>query len=218
MMLVETVTMTARAVSVPFAVSTARLRRVSIDFTGVDNCTVTPSASAASSAPRKFLAAAERAEHEFDCAAPVAEIVRHHLLARHVGLARRVVDGAGGAHLGGEEIFQLAFARIAPADADFLARRRRIDLDAAARRQLGQRIEVGRVDPMGTAVIGYTKRLGVGDTAAADMIGRLDQHIAPPGGGDAPRRGDAGGAGADDNDVSRGRRRLRRGRDGRTRR
>ena len=54
MMLVETVTMTARAVSVPFAVSTARLRRVSIDFTGVDNCTVTPSASAASSAPNPW--------------------------------------------------------------------------------------------------------------------------------------------------------------------
>ena len=207
--------MTARAVSVPFAVSTARLLRVSIDFTGVDNCTVTPSASrreqrAESLAAegcrgalggarkiqrrelRQFLAAAERAEHEFDRRAPVAEIVRHHLLARHVGLARRVVDGAGGAHLGGQEVLQLAFARKAPADADFLARRRRIDLDAAARRQLGQRIEVGRVDPMGAAIERHAEGLGVGDAAAADMIGRLDEHIAPPGSGDAARRGNAG--------------------------
>ena len=109
--LVETVTMTARPVSVPFAVSTVRLRRVSIDFTGVDNCTVTPSASAASNAPNPWRqkvavvrsAAREKSSAE-NCAkslpqpngpsmnstvgAPVAEIVRHHLLARHVGLAR----------------------------------------------------------------------------------------------------------------------------------
>src|SRR5262249_38860739 len=52
--LVETVTMAARAVSVPLAVSTASARRVSIDFTGVANCTGTPSASVASSAPRPW--------------------------------------------------------------------------------------------------------------------------------------------------------------------
>ena len=71
---------------------------------------------------------------------------------------------------------------------------------------------------MGAAVERHAECLGVGDAAAADMVGRLDQHIAPPGGGDAARRGDAGGAGADDDDVDRGRRRLRRGRGGRTRR
>ena len=85
-------------------------------------------------------------------AAPIAEIVRHRLLARHIGLARDVGDGARGAHLGGEKILELAFARIAPADAHLLARRRRIDVDAAARRELGQRVDVGQVDPMRAAV------------------------------------------------------------------
>ena len=59
---------------------------------------------------------------------------------------------------------------------------------------------------------------GVGDAAAADMVGRLEQHVAPAGGGDAARGGDAGRTGADDDDVDRARRRGARRRDGRTRR
>ena len=71
---------------------------------------------------------------------------------------------------------------------------------------------------MGAAVERHAERLGVGDAAAADMIGRFDEYVTPPGGGDAPRRGNAGGTGADDDDVDRGCRGRRRGRGGRTRR
>ena len=88
---------------------------------------------------RQILGAIIGTENEFDRAAPVAEIGRHHLLARDIGLARRVVDSARGAHLRGEKILQFALARKAAADADFLALRRRIDVDAAVRRRAWSR-------------------------------------------------------------------------------
>ncbi len=152
---------------------------------------------------RQVLGAIIRAEHEFDGGAPIAEVGRHHLLARNIGLARGIVDGARGADLGGQEILELALARVAAADAHFLALRRRINVEAAARRELRHRIEIGQVNPVRAAVVGHAEGLGVGDAAAADMIGRFDQYIAPAGGSDAARSGDAGRAGADNDDVGR---------------
>ena len=118
--------MAARAVIVPFGVSTATLRLVSIAVAGVDSWTASPSASAAMQCAetlpaesvgiafggfreihrrylRQLLAAAEWAEHEFDRWPPVAEIVRQRLRARDVALARGVGDGAIGAHLRGKK-------------------------------------------------------------------------------------------------------------------
>jgi len=149
----------------------------------------------------QVLGAIIRAKYEFDGGTPVAEIAWHHLLARNIGFARGIVDGAGDADLGGQEILEFAFARIAAADADLLALRRRIDVKPAPRRELGHRIAVGQIDPVRAAVEGHAEGLGVGDAASADMIGRFDQHIVPAGGGDAARGGDAGRAGADNDDV-----------------
>ena len=59
-------------------------------------------------------------------------------------LARRLVDRTRGAHLRGEKVLQLAFARIAQPDAHLLALRRRINFDAAARGELGHRLKSGK--------------------------------------------------------------------------
>ena len=53
---------------------------------------------------------------------------------------------------------------------------------------------------------GTPKICGVGDAAAADPVGRLEQREAPLGGGDAARGGNAGGAGADDHHIDVARR------------
>ena len=66
--------------------------------------------------------------------------------------ARGFGDRAIGAHERGEIILELAFARVAPADAHALAGRRRIDVEPGARRELGQRIDVGHVDPVRAAI------------------------------------------------------------------
>ena len=54
---------------------------------------------------------------------------------------------------------------------------------------------------MRAAIERHAEAFGIGDAAAADMIGGFDHDIAPAGGGKAARRGDAGGAGPDDDDV-----------------
>ncbi len=144
--------------------------------------------------------------------APVAEIGRHGLLAGNVGFARHLVDGARGAHLGGQEILQLALAGITQADPHLLALRRRVDVHAAHRRELGHRVGIRQVDPMRAAIERHAEAFHIGDATAADVIGRFDHHIAPPGGGKTARRGDPGGASPDDDDLerTRGRRRRRR--------
>ncbi len=137
------------------------------------------------------------------------------LLAGNVGLARRLVDGARGAHLGGEEILQFALAGITQADPHLLALRRRIDVHAAHRRQLGHRVGIRQVDPMRAAIERHAEAFHIGDATAADVIGRFDHHIAPAGGGEPARRGDPGGAGADDDDLERTRATARRRRSAR---
>ena len=72
-------------------------------------------------------------------------------------------------------ILKLALARVAPADADALAGRRRIDLEPGRRRKLGQRIAVRTVNEVRAAIEGTPKLRVLGETAAADLVRRLDQ-------------------------------------------
>ena len=150
---------------------------------------------------RKLLAAAERAEHELDCRPPVAEVARQRLPAGDVTLARSLDDRAIGAHAHGQEILELALPGVASADAHLLACRRRIDIKPPARRRLGHWVEVGHMDPVGAAVIGHAESGHIGDAAAAGVIGRFDHHDLPLGCRNPPRRGNPGGARADDDDI-----------------
>jgi hypothetical protein len=58
---------------------------------------------------------------------------------------------------------------------------------------------------MCAAIERHAEALHIGDATAADMIGRFDHHIAPSGGCETARRGNPGGAGADDDDIERAR-------------
>ena len=152
----------------------------------------------------KVLGAAIGTEHELDRVAPFAQILRQHLRAGKIGLAARGFrNGAVRAHQGGEKNLRLALARIAPADAQRLPARRRIDLDAGPLRELRQRIGVAHMDPMRAAVIGHAEGAGVGDATPADAVHRLDERHPAPGGGEPPRGRDAGGARPDDDDIDR---------------
>ena len=154
--------------------------------------------------------------------APVAEILRQRLRAGDVALAaRRILDRAVRAHDRGEIVLHLAFARVAPADAQLLPRRRRIDVEpGAARRELRHRIDVRHVQPVRAAIVRHAEGAGVGDAAPADAVARLDQREAPARRRDLARRSNARRAGADDRDVdlARGRHRAERRRGGERRR
>ena len=54
---------------------------------------------------------------------------------------------------------------------------------------------------MRAAVEWHAEDAGIGDAAAADTVGRLEQREARVRRGDPPRRGNAGGAGADDRHI-----------------
>jgi hypothetical protein len=157
----------------------------------------------------EILAAAERPEEEFHRRTPVTQILRQRLHAAHVGFsARGILDRAVRAHDGGEIILHFAFARVALADAQLLPRRRRIDLEAA-RREPRQRIDLRDMQPVRAAIIRNAEGGGVGETAPADSVVRLEQDVTPTRGRHFARRSDAGRARADDRDVD-----LARGRDG----
>ncbi len=183
--------------------------------TGTPNCTGRSIASFATSAPNpwrqnasvsrsserakstaeissRFFAAAERPEHEFHRRAPVAQILRQRLHAGDIGLAARgILDGAVRAHDGGEIVLHLAFARVAPADAQLLSGRRRIEIEPGAHRELRHRIDVRHVHPMRAAIERHAEDAVVGDAASADMVARLDQREAPPGRRELSRRSNA---------------------------
>ncbi len=164
----------------------------------------------------EVLGAAERAEHELDRRLPVGEVLRQRRSAGDVGAAATGLDdGAVRPHHRGEVVLHLDFAGVAAADAELLGRRCRIDVEPGARDERRDRVELGRMDPVRPAVIGHAERRRVGEAAAADAVGRF-QHDEPRlGGGDAARGGDAGGAGADDDDFRIGTGRTP-GRSGRT--
>ena len=66
---------------------------------------------------------------------------------------------------------------------------------------------------MRAAVERNAEAFGIGDAASADMVGCFDDQVTPSGSRDFARRGDAGRAGADNDDIERaGRRRSAEGR------
>ncbi len=150
----------------------------------------------------EILRAVVGAERELDGGPPIAEVARQRACAIDVALAaHRIRDRAIGAHRCGEIILKLAFARVAPADADALAGRRRIDLEPGPRREPGQRIAVRIVDEMRAAVEGNAEALRFREAAPADPVRRLDQREASPGGRQPARRRDPRRAGADDDAI-----------------
>ena len=170
----------------------------------------------------KILAVAVGAERELHARLPVAEIARQRPQRIHVRLAaHRVADRAVGAHDRRQVILKLALARAALADADALRRRRLVDVEAGARRELGQGIDVGRMNPVRAAVERHAEAARIGEAPPADAAGRLDQCETTSSRRQPPRRGDPGRARADDDHVDvggTGRRRAlperRPGRDG----
>ena len=85
---------------------------------------------------------------------------------------------AVGAHQRGEIILQLALAGVAAADPHALAGRRRIDVEAGARRELGHRIDVGRVNPVCAAIERQAEAGGSVTQRPPIRLGRLDQREA----------------------------------------
>ena len=96
--------MAARAAILPDGVSTLRARLVDRGYV------------------LHILAGGVGAEQEFRGPPPVAKVLGQRGGAGHITLARGVVDGAVGAHQGGEKLLGFAGPRVAAADADFLTR------------------------------------------------------------------------------------------------
>ena len=149
----------------------------------------------------QILAAAIGTERELDGLLPVTEILRQRLRTGNVTLARGLIDGAMSADLRRKIILHFAFAGIAAADPHLLARRRAVNVDAHRRRLLDHRIEIRHVDPVRATVERHTKGLGIGDTASADVIARLNQRELAARRSDTPRRGDTRSACANDDDI-----------------
>ena len=139
--------------------------------------------------------------------------------AGHIHLAARgVLDGAIAAHERGEEILELALARITAADPQPLPARRGIDIEPGAEREFRDRIDVRHVDPVRAEIDGHAETARIGEAAAAGAVGGFQHDRALAGRHDAAGGGDAGRAGADDRDVDIGRAGLaERGRGGEAR-
>ena len=153
----------------------------------------------------QILAAAERSECELDRRPPFPEIPRQGLRAGHIRFAASGFgDGAIGAHDAAEEILHLALARVAPRDAKFLAGRRGINFEAASRRKLRHRIDVGSVQPMCAEIVGQAECSHVGDTAPAHAGSGFEQNDALPGCREAARGGNPGCSRADNHDIDVG--------------
>ena len=202
--LLDTVMMAARAAILPDGVSTVTSRPFQATrFAGVDSASgklppslVDQRAQALAAADRigavlrvrpvhrgnvlQILAGGIGAEHEFRCRGPVAEIFGQRGGAWHIGLAARgVVDGAVGADESCEKFLGFAGARVATADADFLTRGRRGDVEPGIARELDHRVGVGIVQPARAAIERRVEGRAIGETAAADPGRRLDHdHLA----------------------------------------
>ena len=156
------------------------------------------------SLPAKF-----GAEHEFRGTRPVAELLRHHGRAGDVDLAARgFIDGAVGLHQRRQKFLGLAGAREAAADADFLPRWRRHDVEPGSAREPDHRIGLGIVDPARAAIERHVEGRGIRDAAAADLARRLQHDHLAVRRHDAPRRGDARGTGADHDNIGLARQRT----------
>ena len=77
----------------------------------------------------QILAAAIGTQNELDRRPPFTEVLGQDLRAGDVALARGVGERAVGAHQRGQKILELAFARVAPADAQPLRCRRGINVE-----------------------------------------------------------------------------------------
>ena len=141
---------------------------------------------------------------------------------RNVGLAARgILDRAVRAHDRGEIILHLAFARVAPRDAQLLPRRRRIDVEPGARgASFATGLMSGMCSQCAPRSYGTPKVRGLGDAAPADAVARLEQREAPARRRDLARRRNSRRARADDRHVglARGRDRAERRRGGKRRR
>ena len=149
----------------------------------------------------KLLAAVVRAEDEFDGRPPLPEILGQDLGAGHVALARRVGNGAVGAHEASEKILHLAFTCVALADADALSRGRLIDIEPRGDGELCHWIYFAGVESVSPAIVRHTKRLGIGDAASAHLFRGLEDDIPLACRAEPPRGRDAGGAGAHDDGI-----------------
>ena len=190
-------------------ISTRDCASNAICVTGVRSCTGMPSASFATSAPSpggrtrrcrarpslakshrrnlgEILAAAERPERELDRSAASRRDPSAAPARSDMSLLPRAAscDRAVGAHDRREIILDLAFARDCAGRCAALPRRRRIDVEAGARRELGQRIDVGQVHPVRAAIERHAEAARIGEAAPADAVARLDQREAPARGRD----------------------------------
>ena len=211
--LLDTVTMAARATILPDGVSTVTSRLLQLTrLAGVDSASGTCSPSLAISVPMpcrqsergiavlraglvdrgdvfQILAGETGAEHEFRRPRPDAEVLRQHGRASDVGLAAGgFVDGAVGAHHGGEKFLGFSGPRIAAADADFLADRRGRDVKPRGARELDHRVGVGIVHPPRAAIERHAECRGIGEAAAADLARGLHHDDPAVRRHDAPRR------------------------------
>ena len=230
--LLDAVMMAARAAILPAGVSTVTSRPLqAMRLAGVDSASGTCSPSFAINVPRpwrqaiggiallradlvdrgKLLQILPRrigAEQEFHRRGPVAEILRQDGSAGHIGpAARGIVDGAVGAHQGGQQFLDLAGAGVAAADTDFLPKRRRTDLQPRGAREFYYRVGVGIMDPARAAVERHVEGRGVGDATPADLAGGFQHNHLAVRSQDAPRRRDAGRPRADHDNVSLARQR-----------
>ena len=97
--------------------------------------------------------------------------------------------------------------RVAAADPDFLARRRRRDVQPRAARELDHRAGIGIVHPPRAAIERHLECRHIGQAAAADLAGGLHHDDLAVRCLDAPRRGDAGRTRSDHDNVSLARQR-----------
>src|SRR5262249_24031547 len=118
----------------------------------------------------EVLGAVIRTERELHRRPPLAEILRQDAGAIYIPDARGVGDGAVGAHRSGQQILKLAVAGVAPANPDALTRGRRIDIEAGARGEPGQRIVVRVVNIVRAAIERHAEARAFGNAPPADAV------------------------------------------------
>jgi hypothetical protein len=151
---------------------------------------------------RKSLPHPNGPEEKQPLPAQVAEILRQRPGTGNIRLAAHgILDRAIAAHECCEKILKLAFARIAPPDAQALAGGRGIDINTGAGRQLRNRIDLRHVDPVCAEIDRNAEVLRIGQATSAGATGRFVYDRALAGRRDAAGGRDPGRAGADDRDV-----------------
>src|SRR6185437_6984581 len=104
----------------------------------------------------------------------------------HIGLARGVIDGAGGADKNCEKLLGFAGSRVATADANLLAPGRHRDVEPAITRELDHRVVAGIVQPARPTIERRVEGRVISEAAAAALARRLDHDHLAIRGGDSP--------------------------------